>query len=179
MSCGLLTKKNLPFLVGCLSMVVLLAPWRACAGSCLPAKLARRVKAAGSVYGRLETYVAIGRRQSSELGGCLAFYRPLDDSFFSLTRCNPQVPLDILECAWTEMQREMATWHPTRSAGRAQLANLRSEVAKAYESYQRAVESHPTFLESTINRIRWMIEDVEADLARMAQNRSLGPGAAP
>jgi hypothetical protein len=163
-------RKNLRFLVGCLSMVALVAPWRACAGSCLPTKLARRVKAAGSVYGRLETYVRIARRQTSELDRCLAFYQPWDDWVFSLTTCNPQVPFDTVECAWTEMQGELRAWTPDQLNGEAQLVHLRGEVVKAYESYQRAVKRAPWLLMPRIQGTRWLIEDIEADLARMARD---------
>ena len=160
--------------------LAILPGWCTCCGSCLPPKLAKRVKAAGSVYGRLVAYATVADKQSRTLGRCLPSYRPWDDWPCCSAPpgfCDFQTPLDIVECVWTEMQSELAKWHPTGSAGRARLASLRSEVAKAYESYQRAVESHPAFLESRINRIRWMIEDVKADLGRMAQDQS--PGAAP
>jgi hypothetical protein len=172
-------KKNLRSLVGCLSMVALLVPRPACARSCLPTKLAGRVKAAGSVYGRLETYVGIARRQSSELGRCLASYEPWDDRLFSLTGCNPHVPLDIVECAWSEMQGELGAWTPDQLNGQIHLVHLRGEVAKAYESYQRAVKSPPAFLMRRIERTRWLIEDIEADLARMTRDAARRKGGSP
>jgi hypothetical protein len=162
-----------------LMALAILPGWCMCSGSCLPPKLAKRVKSAGPEYGRLMAYATIARRQSRTLAWCLPSYRPWPESPWSPGVCDFQTPFDIVECAWTEMHREIARWRPGGSDAKAQAANLRSEVAKAHDSFERAVKSHPTFLQQRIDRIRWLIEDINVDLGRMTQNSSLRTGAGP
>ena len=146
-------------------LVVVFFPWKAFPDSCLPPKLAKKVSTAGSVEARLEEYVRIAGKENGQLGLFLAHY-----SSWSETQEPKQAvkniqndPLDILECTWTEMRRELEAWSPPANAKtRDTLVQLDQEVAKAYRSFQASAALGPGPYGNEIKSIREAIEDVQA-----------------
>lgn len=147
--------------------IVVFFPCNAFPDSCLPPKLAKKVSAAGSVETRLEEYVKIADKQNVQLGILLGRYR----SWSEIEEPKQAVkdiqddPLDILECAWTEMRKEFETWSPPNNTKtRDTLVQLDKEVAKAYRSFQASAALGPGPYDDEIKNIREVIEGIQAIL---------------
>ena len=146
-------------------MIVIFFPCKASPDSCLPPELAKKVSAAGSVQARLEEYVRIAGKQNVQLGVFLLRYRSWSESGEpkQAVKDIQNNPLDILECAWTEMRRELEAWSPPRDAKTGEtLIRLNEEVAKAYRSFDGSAALGPGPYGDEIEKTKAVIEDVQA-----------------
>lgn len=152
-------------LVAVFTMIIIFLPCKALPDSCLPPKLAKKVTAAGSVQARLEEYVRIARKQSVQLGVFLFRYRSWSETEGPKQAAKDiqNNPLDILECAWTEMRHELESWSaPDDAKTRDTLIQLNEEVAKAYRSFQDSAAVGPGPYGDQIKKTQDVIEDVLA-----------------
>lgn len=156
-------------------LVLIFFPWSAFPDSCLPPKLAKKVSAAGSVQARLEAYVSIAGKQNGQLALFLNRYR----SWSEVGEPKQAVkeiqnnPLDILECAWTEMRKELEAWSPPDTPkDRDTLIQLDDAVAKTYRSFKAEDPPGTGPYADEIKSIQEIIEDVQALLKSRINRRT-------
>ena len=145
--------------------------------SCLPKKSAKQIEHTASSEERFQLYLKIAQDQISRLRRELRNYRPWKEMPPS-SGFPPHVPwgdiapelfLNVVDCAWDEMRKELIGWRPQGRNWRFKVIQIHHRVTEAYRSLQdvEALAWPIPGLQSRIQISRSRTEEVEAELRGM------------